>query len=67
MAGEREPNAFFRITSLGEYVEITIDGRKYEATPDAAREIAGNLVRKANEAEARARQVPRAGHLRRVK
>lgn len=68
MADEREPYAFFRVMSVGEYVEITIGGRTYDATPDAAREIAGNLMRKATETEARLRQAPRVqGHLRRVK
>ncbi len=72
MAGDRRPfDAFFKITSEGELVVVAVGGRQYEATPDAAREIARNLLRKAEVAE-EARRVAaqgaaRRGHLRRVK
>lgn len=62
----REPDAFIRISADGDMVEICTSAAKYEATPAAAREIARNLMRKADEAEAKMRS-ERRGHLRRVK
>jgi len=57
MAGDRKPDAFFRITTGQEHVVIEIGGKQYDATPSAAREIARNLVRKAQEIDEGRRNV----------
>jgi hypothetical protein len=49
-----------------DYVTLSVHGRMVAATPDAAREIARNLLRKADEIEARTCG-KRQRHLRRVK
>jgi hypothetical protein len=48
-------------------VLITAGGNQFEATPEAAREIARNLIRKADEIQERSRSKSRRGHLTRVK
>jgi hypothetical protein len=62
-----EPDAFIRIETAGDLVLITAGGNQFEATPEAAREIARNLIRKADEIQERSRSKSRRGHLTRVK
>ena len=63
----KEPDGFVRISTVGDMVLLSTDGGQYEATPEAAREIARNLMRKADEIQERLRSQPRRGNLKRVK